>query len=58
MRKEVLNMKFGKSKILSIVGIVIATTVSTVISVMMQDREIEKNVQKHYDTIESKKEEA
>lgn len=51
-------MKFGKSKILSIVGIVIATTVSTVISVMMQDREIEKNVQKHYDTIESKKEEA
>ena len=51
-------MKFDKSKIFSIVGIVIATTVSTVFSVMMQDREIDKNVKKHFDAMDSDKEEA
>lgn len=51
-------MKFDKSKIFSIIGIVAMTVVSTLISTKMQDAEIEKNVQKHFDTIESKEEEA
>ena len=55
-------MKYGKSKILSIVGIVAMTVVSTLISTKMQDMEIEKNVSKHFDemnkTQESNEEEA
>ena len=51
-------MNIDKSKIFAIVGIVIATTVSTVFSVMMQDREIDKNVQKRFDAMDSNNEEA
>jgi len=51
-------MKFDKSKILTILGIVVTTVASTLFSTMMQDKEIEKNVQKHFDSLESKEEEA
>ena len=50
-------MKFDKMKVLTFAGIVVATVASTLFSTMMQDREIEKNVQKHFDELESKKEE-
>ena len=44
-----------KKKILTLVGIVATTVISTLFSTMMQDREIEKNVKKHFDGLESKK---
>lgn len=49
---------FDKTKVLTFAGIVMATAASTLFSTFMQDREIEKNVQKHFDNLESKKEEA
>ena len=51
-------MKFDKSKVLTFAGIVVATVASTLFSTIMQDREIEKNVKKHLDNLESKEEEA
>lgn len=51
-------MKIDKTKIFTFAGIVIATVASTLFSTIMQDREIEKNVQKHFDTMDSNKEEA
>lgn len=50
-------MKFDKTKVFTFAGIVIATVCSTLFSTMMQDREIEKNVQKHFDDLNTNKEE-
>lgn len=49
-------MNFDKSKVLSIVGMVLTSVIATLLSTKMQDNSIEKNVQKHFDALESKEE--
>ena len=50
-------MKFDKMKIFSIVGIVLTGVIGTLFSTSMQDREIEKAVERHFAT-ENKEEES
>ena len=51
-------MKIDKTKVLSMVGLVVASVITTVFSTAMQDREIDKKVEEHLAAIESKEEEA
>lgn len=50
-------MKINKQKVLSFAGIIAASVVSTLLSNMMQEKEIQKAVDDHF-AIENKEEEA
>ena len=49
-------MKIDKTKVLSMAGLVVASVVTTLFTTAMQDREIDKKVQKHLATNNEEKE--
>ena len=49
-------MKIDKTKVLSIAGLVVTSVAATLVSTVMQDREIDKKVQEHLATNNEKEE--